>query len=188
MDPLQFLHPFELDVVQRGRVSTVAVKQDEAGVAMIEKVHRNLYFLLQAHPRGKNKGLARRTQPVEQREIGQICRGNFIRRNAKLFEDVHATRIPRSAKIKNTFLFAIGGQFPVLIQRQLETPKKIQHILRTEVFTIFAQGALPIDLLQVTHLKLGAISTHLKSDIDHLNGAFKTTVMVVADLGNHTSR
>jgi hypothetical protein len=73
----------------------------------------------------------------------------------------------------------------VVFHAEFEPAQQVKDVLRAKVFTIFTQGTLTIDLVKVTHLKLGTVGSHIGSQVNHLNGAFETAIMVITNFCNN---
>jgi hypothetical protein len=82
-------------------------------------------------------------------------------------------------------LVTVLRELSMLINIQLKSVQQIDDILGTQIISAFAQTSLAIDLIQMTHLKFGAISASFAGLVDHLNGALKAAIVVVADLSYH---
>src|SRR3569623_271456 len=100
------------------------------------------------------------------------------------FKNLNAFRIPWRAQIKDSLLCAILSQTFVFFDTQLKPVQQVDDIFSAEIFTIFGQTALPIDLVQMAHLKFGAIGPGRTSEIHHLHGALNAAVLVVPDFCN----
>jgi hypothetical protein len=81
-------------------------------------------------------------------------------------------------------LGAVFSQLAMLINAQFKSAEQVYDVFGTKVIAALAQAAMPIHLVQMAHLELGAIGTGFTSFIDHHDGTVEATVVVIADLGD----
>ena len=161
------------------------MQHSELSATIVQESHGHFNFFGRTHAGGENQWLSGLHEPIEQRQICQVGRGNFVGWHSKTFKHINALAVPWSTHVRDPSLGTVLVQALMLIDAEFKAVKQLYNVFSTEIAAAFAQTALTINLIKMAHLELDAIRSSVASFVDHFDGALEAAVVIVADLGNH---
>ena len=189
----QGLEVAQVDGRRRRRVEGDAVEQDDLLIVLgTHGIHGSLDLAQGGHARRDHEGLARPGNMGQERQVGDVHRGDLDERDVQSDEQVRLRRGERARGEGDPALQGVVAGNDVLLGRELVGAHHLAE--RPEVLLLVRVAGVPLVFLVgderrlAPRLELDRVGARVGGSVDQLQAEIHVPVVVGADLGDDVRR